>query len=218
MREKSFFSKYHVNEVPVILKPMFYLLGYGLPLLGFMYCSIVHLTSKIVFIGKDRLNERSNYIFCFWHTFIFLYFTVFMRTRLHVWMQHPTWYMKPSHVMLRFIGVKKIVLGSSGYSGKEAADQLVEYLKKGYSTVLLPDGPSGPPFQMKKGTLHISLQSNVPIAPMRFQTTNSIEIPYWDRRKWPLPFSRITVEYGEPTQVTKDNFDMAYDLISKSMG
>jgi lysophospholipid acyltransferase (LPLAT)-like uncharacterized protein len=57
-------------------------------------------------------------------------------------MQHPTWYMKPSHVMLRFIGVKKITLGSSGYSGKEAADQLVEYLKKGYSTVILPDGPS----------------------------------------------------------------------------
>jgi lysophospholipid acyltransferase (LPLAT)-like uncharacterized protein len=126
--------------------------------------------------------------------------------------------MKPSHVMLRFIGVKNIVFGSSGYSGKEAADQLVEYLKNGYSTVLLPDGPSGPPFQMKKGAFHISLQSNVPIVPMRFQTTNSIEIPYWDRRKWPLPFSRITVEYGEPTQVTKDNFDMTYDLISKSMG
>jgi lysophospholipid acyltransferase (LPLAT)-like uncharacterized protein len=132
-------------------------------------------------------------------------------------MQHPTWYMKPSHVMLSFIGVKKIILGFSGYSGKEAADQLVEYLKKGFSTVILPDGPSGPPFKMKKGGLHISLQSNVPIAPMRFQTSNSIEIPYWDRRKWPLPFSRITVEFGEPIQITEDNFEMACDLISKSL-
>jgi lysophospholipid acyltransferase (LPLAT)-like uncharacterized protein len=126
--------------------------------------------------------------------------------------------MKPSHVMLRFIGVKKIVLGSSGYSGKEAADQLVEYLKQGYSTVLLPDGPSGPPFQMKKGTLHISLQSNVPIAAMGFHTTHSLEIPFWDRRKWPLPFSTIMVEYGEPIQITKDNLEMAYGLISKSLG
>jgi len=126
--------------------------------------------------------------------------------------------MKPSHVMLRFIGIKKIVLGSSGYSGKEAADELVGYLKKGYSTVVLPDGPSGPPFQMKKGALHISSQSNVPIAPMRFQSTNSIEIPYWDRRKWPLPFSKITVEIGEPIQITKDNFETAYDLISKFLG
>jgi len=216
--KKSFLSKYHVNEVPLILKPIFYLYGYGIPSLGFIYCLIVHLTSKIVYIGKEQLNERSNYIFCFWHTFIFLYFTVFLHNRLHVWMQHPTWLLKPSHVMLRFIGVRKIVLGSSGHSGKEAADQLVEYLKKGYSTVLLPDGPSGPPFQMKKGALHISLQSNVPIVPMRFQTTNSFEIPYWDRRKWPLPYSTITVEYGEPIQITKDNFEMAYDIISKSLG
>jgi lysophospholipid acyltransferase (LPLAT)-like uncharacterized protein len=216
--KKSILSKYHVNEVPLILKPIFYLYGCGIPFFGFIYLLIVRFTSKIVFIGRGQLNERSNYISCFWHTFIFLYFTVFLRNRLHVWMQHPTWFLKPSHVMLRLIGVKRIVLGSSGYSGKEAADQLVEYLKKGYSTVLLPDGPSGPPFQMKKGALHISLQSNVPIAPMRFQTTNSIEIPYWDRRKWPLPFSTITVEYGDPIQITKDNFEKAYDIISKSLG
>jgi hypothetical protein len=216
--KQSILSKYHVDNVPLILKPIFYLYGYGIPLLGLIYLFIVRLTSKVVFIRKDRVDDRSNYIFCFWHTFIFLYFTVFLRTRLHVWMQHPTWYIKPSHVMLRFIGVQKIILGSSGYSGKEAADQLVEYLKKGYSTVLLPDGPSGPPFQMKKGTLHISLQSHVPIAPMRFYSTNSFEIPYWDRRKWPLPFSRITVEYGEPIQITRENFEMAYDIVSRSLG
>jgi lysophospholipid acyltransferase (LPLAT)-like uncharacterized protein len=215
--KKSFLSKYHVNEVPLILKPIFYLYGYGIPFFGFIYLLIVRFTSKIVFIGREQLNERSNFIFCFWHTSIFLYFTVFLRSRLQVWMQHPTWYLKPSHVMLRFTGVKKIILGSSGYSGKEAADQLVECLKRGYSTVLLPDGPSGPPFQMKKGVLHISMQSNIPIAPMRFKTSHSFEIPNWDRRKWPLPFSTITVEYREPIQVTKDNFEMAYDLISKSL-
>ncbi|MBM4340771.1 MAG: DUF374 domain-containing protein [Deltaproteobacteria bacterium] len=216
--KKSFFSKYHVNEVPLVLKPIFYLFGYGIPCLGSIYLFIVRFTSKTVFIGKEHLKESSNYIFCFWHTYIFLYFTVFFRTQLHVWMQHPTWYMKPSHVMLRLIGVKKIILGSSGYSGKEAADQLVEYLKQGYSTVLLPDGPSGPPFQMKKGILYISLQGNIPIVPMRFHITHSLEIPYWDRRKWPLPFSTITVEYGEPVQITTDNFETAYDLISKSLG
>ena len=215
--KKSFLSKYHVNEVPLILKPIFYLYGYGVPILIVIYVLIVRLTSKIVFIGRDQLNEKSNYIFCFWHTFICLYFTVFLCHRLHVWMQHPTWFLKPSHVWLRFVGVK-IILGSSGYSGREASDKLLEYLRKGYSTVLLPDGPSGPPFQMKKGAFHISMQSNVPIVPMRFKTSRSFEISNWDRRKWPLPFSTITVEYGEPIQITKDNFEMAYDLISKFLG
>ena len=215
--KKSILSRYHVDEVPNIIKPLFYLYGYGIPLLGFIYCFIVHITSKIVVIGKENLNERSNYIFCIWHTFIFLYFTIFLRNRFHAWMQHPTWFMKPAHVMLRFIGVKKIVLGSSGHSGKEAAGRLVEYLKKGYSTVIMPDGPSGPPFKMKKGAFHISLKSSVPIVPIRFETTNSIEIPYWDLRKWPLPFSKFTVKFGVPIQITDDNFDTAYGLISKAL-
>jgi hypothetical protein len=33
--------------------------------------------------------------------------------------------MKPSHVMLRFVGVRKLILGSSGHSGRKAADELV---------------------------------------------------------------------------------------------
>ena len=103
------------------------------------------------------------------------------------------------------------------HSGKEAADRLVEYLKKGYSTVILPDGPSGPPFKMKKGVFHISLRSGVPIVPMRFESANSIEIQYWDLRKWPLPFSKFTVIYGAPIQITDDNFDTAYGLISKAL-
>jgi hypothetical protein len=216
--KKSFLSKYHVNEVPLILQPMVLMYGYGIAFFGFIYCLFVHSTSKIVLIGRERLGQRPNYIFCFWHSFIFLYFTVFLQNKHHAWMQHPTWFLKPSHVMLHFIGVRTIVFGSTGHSGKEAAARLVEYLKKGYSTVLLPDGPSGPPFIMKKGALHISLQSNVPIAPMRFQTSSSAEISYWDRRKWPVPFSRITVEFGDPVQVTKENFENAYDLISKSLG
>ncbi len=193
--KKSFLSKYHVNEVPLILKPLFYLYGYGIPVFISIYVLVVRLTSKIVFVGREQRNERSNYIFCFWHTFIGLYFTIFLRHRLYAWMQHPTWFLKPSHVWLRFVGVK-IILGASGYSGREALDQLVEYLRREYSTVILPDDPGGPPFQMKKGVLHISMQSNVPIVPMRFKTSRSLEISNWDRRKWPLPFSTITVEYG----------------------
>ena len=183
-----------------------------------MYFVAVNLTSKIVIIGEENLKERENYILCFWHTFIFLYFTVFLRNYRHAWMQHPTWYMKTSHVMLRYVGVRKIILGSSGHSGKEAAEQLVRYLRKGYSTVLLPDGPGGPPFQMKKGAFHISMQSNVPILPVRFQASPSIESRNWDRRKFPVPFSRITVEYGKPIQITNSNFEKAYESISKFLG
>ncbi|NIM99091.1 MAG: DUF374 domain-containing protein [candidate division Zixibacteria bacterium] len=215
---KSLLYRYQVNNVPLLLKPVFYIYSYGVALILFGYVLIFHLTSKIEVLGQERLEGRPNYIFCHWHTFIPLYFSAFYRNRSHVWMQHPFWFMKPIHLLLRFTGVEKIILGSTGHSGREAADELVEYLKKGYSTVLLPDGPNGPPFVLKKGILHISLQSQVPIVPMQFQASKFVEINTWDRKKWPVPFSAVRVQLGNPIQVTKDNFDEASREITRALG
>ena len=96
--------------------------------------------------------------------------------------------MKPCHVLLRLMGVEKIILGSTGHSGRKAADQLVEYLKRGYSTVVMPDGPNGPPFILKKGILHMSLQSGVPIVAMQFISSDYFEFNTWDRKKLSYPF------------------------------
>ncbi len=133
-------------------------------------------------------------------------------------MQHPSWYMKSIHVLIRLMGVKRIILGSTGHSGREAADQLVEYLRKGYSTVLLPDGPHGPPLLLKGGILHVSLQSQVPIVPMQFRASRFFTSSTWDRKQWPIPFSTIRVQFGNPVQVTKDNFDEMHDEITKALG
>lgn len=214
---KSILSRYHVNEVPLILKPIFYLYGYGIPFILFLYFLFIRVTSKIVVKRNTDLDAHPNYIICFWHTFICLYFTVFPRNRNHVWLQHPTWYMKPSHVMLRFVGVKKIILGSSGHSGRKAATQLVTFLRKGYSTVILPDGPGGPPFKMKKGVFHIALQSNIPVVPIRFEAKPCFVSPNWDHRRWPVPFSRINVIIGKAIYITEKNFKSASHLVQKSL-
>jgi lysophospholipid acyltransferase (LPLAT)-like uncharacterized protein len=94
----------------------------------------------------------------------------------------------------------------------------VEYLKKGYSTVLLPDGPSGPSLVAKKGFLHISLQSQVPIVPIQFKASKFFESHGWDRKKWPIPFSTIKVQFGKPTLISEGNFDEAYREITKALG
>jgi lysophospholipid acyltransferase (LPLAT)-like uncharacterized protein len=204
--------------VPLLLQPVFYLYSYFVALILFGYALIVHFTSKIKITGQEHLDAQRNYIFCYWHTFVPLYGAVFLNNRLQVWMQHPFWFMKSIHLFLRLTGVKKIILGSTGYSGREAADELVEYLKKGYSTVLLPDGPSGPAFVAKRGMLHISLKSQVPIVPMQFKGSKFLESHGWDRKKWPMPFSTIKVRFGKPILISDDNIDEAYGEITKALG
>ncbi len=213
----SSLSGCHVDEVPLIYKPFVCLFGYGIAMLGYLYCLIVHLTSKIVFINQQYLDGLPNHLICFWHRYVFIYFVTFLRHRWHAWMQHPVWFMKPSHIFLRLIGVRKVILGSTGHSGREAADQLVDYLRQGYSTAIMPDGPHGPPFVMKKGALYMSLQSHTPIVPIRFKCSRAWQIRHWDKRLWPLPFSKITVEYGRPVQITDDNLEIAAEMIAHAL-
>jgi lysophospholipid acyltransferase (LPLAT)-like uncharacterized protein len=133
-------------------------------------------------------------------------------------MQHPNWYMKPIHVLLRLMGVETIILGSTGHSGREAADQLVEHLKQGYSTVLNPDGPQGPAFILKKGIIHISMQSEVPIVALQFNASKFFELKTWDRKKFPYPFSTVRMRIGYPIQITSDNLDEAQNRITSALG
>jgi len=223
--KKPIISRYRVDEVPMIIRPQFCLYGYGLGLLLFIYLLILRVTTKVKIVGREELTKNSNHIFALWHGFVPLGLTIatpIIRKVLdgapHAWMQHPVWYMKPIHVLLRLMGVKKIILGSTGHSGRDAAELLVDYLRIGYSTVINPDGPNGPAFVLKKGILHLSLQSNVPIVPLRFSSSSYRELKTWDRKKFARLFSTIEMKIGEPIYVTSDNFDHAHELLAGKMG
>lgn len=132
---KSLFSRYRVDDIPLIIRPIFYLFGYGLGVLLFTVLLILRIATKVEITGQDNLKRHLNHIFCYWHSFVPLALLravpkipVVLDRNSHAWMQHPSWYMKPIHVLLRLMGVEKIILGSTGHSGREAAEQVVEYL------------------------------------------------------------------------------------------
>ena len=99
-----------------------------------------------------------------------------------------------------------------------AADEIVEYLKQGYSTVVFPDAPRGPPYELKDGALHMSQQSGVPIAPVRFWISKYFELRGWDRKRMPYPFGTIRAEFQDPIQVTEENFDEARERLAEALG
>jgi lysophospholipid acyltransferase (LPLAT)-like uncharacterized protein len=74
--------------------------------------------------------------------------------------------MRPVHTAFRLMGLKPLLLGSSGEEGRRAANDLARLVQKGWSTTISPDGPYGPPRLLKKGVLHVALKSGVPIVPL----------------------------------------------------
>lgn len=167
--------------------------------------------------GRENLGEHESFIYSLWHHLWFLWFVAFVRShRRHAWMQHPAAYMKPVHILLRLMGVR-VVLGSGGEEGRQAATTLVGLLKQGWSTAISPDGPSGPARVLKKGVLHIALESGVPVVPVRLDAKPALRLPSWDKKLVPLPFAGIIVVFGKPVTVTKENFAEAGGLLARRM-
>jgi len=94
----------------------------------------------------------------------------------------------------------------------------LNHLRQGYSTVLNPDGPHGPAFVLKKGILHLSLKSCVPVVALRFSSSRFRVLKTWDRKKFVYPFSTLEMKIGEPIQVTNENFEYAGELIERELG
>jgi lysophospholipid acyltransferase (LPLAT)-like uncharacterized protein len=218
----SSFVPYTVENIPWYLKPGFWLFGYGLGFLFYLFVRCLSFTCRIEMRGEENLRTSPNHIFAMWHQENLPAFVVSLFRRLggrFVMLNHPMWYMKPVHFALDRLGVEKLVLGSTGHGGRKAADQLVEFLREGWSTHINPDGPAGPPKALKKGVLHLALQSGVPIIAVKIEVQSERVLrSSWDGKRLPLPFTRITILLERPLVVTPGNFEASAARLAKALG
>ena len=201
-----------VDNVPLLYRPFFYLYGWVFGVALFLFTLLIHYSCRIRYVGTD-LKSQPNYILCIWHESLAPFFSVYTDMSDQIWMNHPAWYMKPIHVLLKLTGVKHICLGSTGNSGKEALANVISYLRKGYNTSVACDGPAGPAYDLKPGTLLMSIDTGVPVIPLRFECSRFFRLGGWDRKILPLPFSEIVVYAGAPVIVTQENFDNSHKEI-----
>lgn len=210
---------YRVDNIPFLLKPFFLLYSYATASLLFAVQLILFLTCRIVKEGEEHPSPFRNHIYCAWHEDLLPYFITYIHYREpYAWINHPLWYMKPIHIVLSWMGMKKLFLGSSGHGGKDAMLQVVEDLKSGYNTFINPDGPGGPYHVLKPGVLNMSRLSGIPIVPIRFELSNYFRLKGWDKKKVPLPFSTIKVVYGKAVAVSDFNLQDASKAITVFLG
>lgn len=179
--------------------------GWVLAFLWFGIAIIYRLTLRLERKGVHNLDAHPNHIYVFWHENLPLYFHTHLRIKEpQIWMQHPALFMTPVHAMIRLMGVRHLAFGSTGNDGRRALTEIIGRLKRGYSTVITPDGPRGPVKQMKPGAYIMAMESGVPIVPMTFAVNRKVRMPTWDGKLWPLPFARITITFHPPMFVLDD--------------
>lgn len=209
---------YRVDNVPLAIKPFWLAWSWVVAVSMWMLVAALHATCKVSVRDGTGGWERRNFIYSLWHRNWGLWAVSLAHAhRRQAWLQHPAAYMKPVHILLKLGGIR-VLLGSGGEEGRNAAERLVGLLRRGWSTAISPDGPHGPQGVLKRGVLHVARQSGVPIVPVEFIPSRTFAWPSWDKKPVPMPFSTIVVVLGEPVVVRESDFEAAAARVADGMG
>lgn len=149
----------------------------------------------------DRAGQ--NYIVCLWHNCIFYFLPVLGPLDFSGMISRSRDGEDVAWIGRRF-GLKP-VRGSPAAGGGTALREMLRLLAAGKNVVLTPDGPKGPPYEMKPGIAALARKKGVPIVPLAFSAPRRWEFNTWDRMKVPKPFSRTVIWVGAPVWITGDD-------------
>jgi len=97
--------------------------------------------------------------------------------------------------------------GSSSRGGIKGLLSLIKHIKRGREIAVTVDGPRGPAFKVKPGVVLLASKAHASILPISYSASRSFVFnKSWDKFLLPLPFSKLTITYGNPVKVT-DNID-----------
>ena len=98
----------------------------------------------------------------------------------------------------------EVIRGSAHDTGALVLRDAVGLMKQGYSIVTNPDGPLGPGFQVKTGTVLVARMAAASVVPIVCAASRAWTLDRWDHFMIPKPFARVVIAVGEPIEVLRD--------------
>jgi len=98
----------------------------------------------------------------------------------------------------------EVIRGSARRTGALALRDQQRMIKDGYSIVTTADGPAGPRYEFKAGTVLMARIGGIPLLPIGCAAANAWYLDRWDAFMIPKPFSRVAMAVGEPILVPAD--------------
>ena len=187
---QSSVSSPNINRVPIY----FYLVL--LPLCFFI--KLWHFTLRLKISGQDAELLRSNdrFFVMFWHNRIFVlpYLKrVFRRRKKMSGLVSASKDGALLAALFNFFGIDSI-RGSSRKRKVASLFEIAEAVERGSSVCITPDGPIGPLYKLKKGSLKVAEFTNLDVLFLRVDYRSYFTLPTWDKFQIPFPFSRVDLK------------------------
>ncbi len=152
--------------------------------------------------GEKFFQDLSgSYILALWHGRIFYLFYHFRnRSDLHLLIS-PS---RDGDFLARLADLMgySVIRGSSFKKAVPSARALIKVLRRGGRIVIVADGSRGPRCQAQPGSLQIAGITDSPLIPMTFGAKHRWTLNSWDRFVIPYPFSRCTLNFGNPIPIS----------------
>ena len=97
----------------------------------------------------------------------------------------------------------EVIRGSAAGTGALVLRDAQQTMKRGVSIVATSDGPLGPRFEFKAGTVLMARVGGAPLVPVACAADRAWYLDTWDHFMIPKPFSRVVVAVGEPIEVPR---------------
>lgn len=98
----------------------------------------------------------------------------------------------------------EVIRGSAANTGALVLRDAQEMMKRGVSIVATSDGPLGPCFEFKTGTVLMARIGGAPLVPIACAADRAWYMKTWDRFMVPKPFARIVTAVGNPVPVPRN--------------
>ncbi len=98
----------------------------------------------------------------------------------------------------------KVVRGSSSRRGEAGFRKLCRWAERGASLCVAPDGPKGPRYEVKEGTIYLAQKTGLPILPVSYRAKETLTLKSWDGFILPLPFTSVEMRCADPIHVPGD--------------
>lgn len=97
----------------------------------------------------------------------------------------------------------EVIRGSAQDTGALVLRDVVALMKRGVSIVTMSDGPLGPKWQIKTGTVLVARMGGAPVVPIVCAASRAWVMGTWDSFMIPKPFARVVLVVGEPIEVPR---------------
>lgn len=167
-----------------------------------LWCFTIHVRNKNE-QGENYFSKKpGRYILTLWHSRIFyLFYHYRRRADFHL-------LISPSQDGSLFAKIAvlmgySVLRGSTFGRAVPAARSLVKLLRSNQTIVLVADGSRGPRHKAQPGSIQLASMTGMPVIPLTFDAKYRVQLNSWDRFIIPLPFTRCTLNFGEPIHVPR---------------